>query len=569
MHFELISRDAGARICKIQENGKKLKTPCIAIVVNPNKMTLSIKELKKAGAELIITNAYILSKSRFREEIEKKGLHRFFKWKGFIYTDSGTYQMFSRGVKNIDNAAIVKFQKKMGSDFITPVDVFTLPDDNFSIAKKKLEETLKRIEQTSALTEKFVFPIQGGMHLELRRKACKIANKFNPRIFAIGGIVPLMNAYEYAKLVDIILACKTALKPNIPVHAFGAGHAITFALLACCGVDIFDSAMYSLAAQEGRYLTQYGTKHVNELQEFPCSCEVCSKYTPEDLREMSKAEREKLLAKHNLYVTLEEIKLIRQAIAENSLFELVQIRARAHPSLLKALLFMLRKYKRYFIEHDVFPKARAVFYSGRETLLRPEIVKARQKLKNVHVKERECVKKPGFGKVPKNLLTAYPFLHFQGLEEFEEPCIDWKEYLRLLLNYQFGNGAGECVKDFEPEFAKTGKPRFVKVNGKRIGTISAETGFFIPNLQGAKLLQKHMKKVVVKKEAEEFVRKGRNLLAKFAIPKDKILPGEEVALLSEEGELIACGRALLNWKEMRSFERGIAVKVRDSIVKER
>ena len=174
MQAELISRDGGARICRIEENGKKLKTPCIAIVVNPNKMVLSIKELKKAGVELIIANAYILSKSKFREEIEKKGLHKFFKWKGFIYTDSGTYQMFSRGVRHIDNANMVEFQKRIGSDFITPVDVFTSPEDDFQIAEKKLEETVKRIEQTSALTEKFVFPVQGGAHVELRKRACRI-----------------------------------------------------------------------------------------------------------------------------------------------------------------------------------------------------------------------------------------------------------------------------------------------------------------------------------------------------------------------------------------------------------
>lgn len=562
MYFELISRDAGARICKIEDGNKKLKTPNIAIVVNPNRMTLSIKELKKAGVELIITNSYIISKSKCREEIEKKKLHKFFHWKNFIYTDSGTFQMFSRGIKEIDNEKIVEFQKRIGSDFITPVDVFTFPHDNYTTAERKLAETMRRIEQASKFTEKFVLPIQGGLHIELRKKACKLANKFSPRVFAIGGIVPLMNEYRYKELVDIILTCKLVLRPDIPVHAFGAGHPITFALLACCGVDIFDSAMYSLAAQEGRYLTPYGTKHITELQEFPCSCEACRKTDPENVKTMPAHEKERFLALHNLYATMEEIKLVHQAIHENSLWELVQIRARAHPKLLEALIFMLKKYRRFFMENDMFPKVRGVFYSGRETLLRPEIVRAKEKLKDIQSRGK-ISKTKVFGNVPQDLLPAYPFLHFVGFEDFKEPEVNWKKYFTLLLEYQFGKGASSCVKNFELEFAKTGKPRFVKVKGKRIGTISAETGFFIPNMLGAELLKNYMKKVVVKKEAEEFVKKGRDLLAKFAFTSDKIYPGEEVVILNEDNELIACGKALLNHREISFFERGIAVKVRD------
>ncbi|HIQ50305.1 MAG TPA: tRNA guanosine(15) transglycosylase TgtA [Nanoarchaeota archaeon] len=565
MHFELISRDAGARICKIEHENKKLKTPNIAIVVNPNKMIISIKELKKAGVELIITNAYIISRSKFKEEIEKKKLHKFFGWENFIYTDSGTFQMFSQGVKEINNKEILEFQKRIGSDFITPVDVFTLPEDSYNVAEQKLIETMKRIEEASKFNE-FVLPIQGGLHIELRKKACMFANKFTPRIFAIGGIVPLMNEYRYKELVDIILTCKLILRADVPVHAFGVGHPITFALLSCCGVDIFDSAMYSLAAQEGRYLTPYGTKHINELTEFPCCCKVCRKTDPEDVKTMPKHEKEKFLALHNLYVTMQELRTIRQAIHENSLWELVQIRARAHPKLLEALIFMLRKYRKFFMENDIFPKPRGIFYSGKETILRPEIVKAKKRLKHIQ-SNGEVITTKIFGNIPKDLFPAYPFLHFVSFDEFKEPEVDWEKYFTLLLEYQFGKGASSCIKNFELEFSKTGKPRFVKVEGKRIGTISAETGFFIPNIFGAELLKDYIKKIFVKKEAEEFVRKGRNVLAKFAFTKDKIYPGEEVAIFNENNELIATGKALLNYKEIKFFKRGVAVKVRYSLKK--
>jgi 7-cyano-7-deazaguanine tRNA-ribosyltransferase len=566
MEFEILSRDAAGRVCKISENNKKIKTPTIAIVVNPNKMTLSIKELKKAGVELIITNAYILWKSRFKEEILEKGLHKFFKWRGFIYTDSGTYQMFSHGIKDLDNETMVSFQMQIKSDFVTPVDVFTLPSDSKEVAAKKLRETLERIKVAKSIcNEKLVCPIQGGMYIDLRKEACEFANNIGARVFAIGGIVPLMNEYRYKELLDIVLACKTTLNPSIPTHAFGAGHPITFALLAACGVDIFDSAMYSLAAAEDRYLTPHGTKNLFELEELPCNCEVCRKYSAEDVKKAEKHERERLLALHNLYVTLEEIKRIRQAIHEQSLWELVQIRARSHPKILAALLFALQKYRKWFEENDMFPKKRGIFYSGKETELRPEITKAKRRLATLSARKLE-ERKP-FGKIPRDLIPAYPFLQFEGLEEFEEVEVDWKKYFKLLLEYQFGEGASKAIGDFELEFARTGKPRRVFVNKVCIGTISAETGFFLPNLNGAILLKEFMKKVFVKKEAEPFVRKGRNLLAKFAYTREKILPGEEVIVCNEEGEIIACGKALLNYREINLFERGVAVKIRDSLNK--
>jgi 7-cyano-7-deazaguanine tRNA-ribosyltransferase len=401
------------------------------------------------------------------------------------------------------------------------------------------------------------------MYLDLRKKACVFAKNINAKIFAIGGIVPLMNEYRYRQLIDIILTCKMSLPVNKPVHAFGVGHPISFALLACCGIDLFDSAIYSLAAEEDRYLTEYGTKHLSELQELPCSCEVCRKYSAEELREMKKQEREKLLAKHNLYITFEEIKRVRQAIREEALFELLQIRARTHPKLYEGFIYALKKYKKYFYEFDNFPKKRGLFYFGEESKLRPEILKARERLKRISIKDKLINKKP-FGKVPKNLLPAYPFYQSEVVEEGKkEAKINWIKFLKLILEYQFGKGAYKNFKGIQLEIASTGKLRRVWKDGKLLGTISAETGFFLPSSEGAKLLESWMKKVFVKKEAEEFVRKGKNVLAKFAFTSEEVLPGEEVLICSEKGEIIACGKALLNKEEINSFERGVAVKVRD------
>ena len=70
---------------------------------------------------------------------------------------------------------------------------------------------------------------------------------------------------------------------------------------------------------------------------MPCSCEVCTKYTPDDLRAMPKEKRRDLIAQHNLHVSFAELRLIGQAIYEGSLMELVEERCRAHPALLEAV----------------------------------------------------------------------------------------------------------------------------------------------------------------------------------------------------------------------------------------
>ncbi len=148
-------------------------------------------------------------------------------------------------------------------------------------------------------------------------------------IAPIGAVVPLMENYRYRDLVRVVLAAKRGLSPGACVHLFGAGHPAMFALAVAMGCDLFDSAAYALYAKEGRYLTVHGTLAVAELADLPCSCAVCRSHSADELR--ASPERERLLALHNLAVTLAEIARIRQAILDGTLWELVDERCRSHP----------------------------------------------------------------------------------------------------------------------------------------------------------------------------------------------------------------------------------------------
>jgi len=559
--LELTDRDAAGRICKWTVGKHVITTPNICIVVNPNKLTVPIAELKSEfKADILITNSYIIRRSDRLRPLAEAGLHKMLGWNGPIYTDSGTFQMYSQGTVEVGPDEIIDFQKKIGSDIITPLDMFTRPADDLKTAKANLTETVKRIKAArSSVDGSLVGPIQGGRFLDLRKKACKEVAKLNPDVFAIGGIVPFMEQYRYRELADIILTCKNELPSHTPIHAFGAGHPMVFAFLASLGCDIFDSAMYSLAAERGAYLTVSGTRQLSELKEFPCSCPLCSHSEPKNILALPEAERKSWLARHNLYATFEELRTVRQAIRENSLWELVQERARAHPALLEALIFALKNHSKILLRLDSASKKSALMWSGSETALRPEVVRARASLKSM--KAKGVVKKEPFGSVPAALMHVYPFGQSVTPDAPKFKLAKPEDVVRTTVRYQYGSELKTKCLNIEVS-RMTGMIRRVWKGKALLGTIRPHDGFFLPTMEGAKLIK--MKKVVINDaDAAKYVSDGRSLFAKFVSKAEDIVPGEEVAVYHKK-DIIAVGSAQLSGKEMKEMKRGIAVSVRAS-----
>lgn len=566
--FELIDRDAGGRITKWTIGKKTVLLPDICVVVNPNKMPIPIKELEKEfKAKILITNSYIINKhANLREMALKAGLHKFLGFDGPLYTDSGAFQFYSQDVKGINPEQIIRFQKDIGSDIITPLDLFTLPDDTAAVAKRKLAETISRTAAArKAIGDRcLVGPIQGGMYLDLRAAACKKVAKLQPDVFAIGGIVPLMEAYRFDELTEIIITCKKNLPAATPVHVFGAGHPMTFALMTALGCDLFDSAMYSLAACRDGYLTTSGTLNLFDLIEFPCSCPVCAKAEPAEIKKLPEPEREVFLARHNLYATFQELRTVRTAMRGQWLWELVQERARAHPALLQALHWALARHGEWLTNFDRVSKKSALMWSGEESGHRPEMFRALEWSKRV--KARKYFTKPPFGKIPVGLKSVYPFGQ-SIIPGLPEPKVRVKpaEILAATLDYQFGRGAARKFNKAELEISKrTGRIRRIWTS-KRVllGTIRPADGFFLPTVGGAALLGKKIKRVAVTDpEVAGIISKGGSVFVKFVKTRDGIFPGEEVAVCDRKGKMISVGAALLNSDEMRQFGRGVAVSAR-------
>ncbi|HMK54095.1 MAG TPA: tRNA guanosine(15) transglycosylase TgtA [Methanobacteriaceae archaeon] len=386
MNFEIKYKDAMGRIGILKTSHGNIRTPALMPVVHPGKQTLPVKD---HGAEIAITNAYLIYKNdELREKALKKGVHNLIDFSGPIVTDSGSFQLSEYGEIEVSNQEIIEFQEAIGTDIGTSLDIPTPPGVKKERAQKELEITLERAREALQVRTDLVMNsvVQGSTFPDLRSYCAQELSKMDFEVHPIGAVVPLMESYRYRELVEVVMASVEYLPDSRPRHLMGAGHPMVFALAVAMGCDLFDSAAYILYAQDDRLLMPDGTHKLENILEMPCSCEVCTTYTPDELRKMDKEERTLLLAEHNLNISFAEIRQIRQAIFEGSLWELVENRCRAHPNLLDALR-KLGTYHELLEKYDPPYKKSAFFYSGPESLNRPEVYRHQERLKKLSKKE--------------------------------------------------------------------------------------------------------------------------------------------------------------------------------------
>ncbi|MBP2133009.1 7-cyano-7-deazaguanine tRNA-ribosyltransferase [Methanomicrobium sp. W14] len=432
--FEVTRKDIMGRLGKLRVGEKTVKTPLLLPVINPNIQLIKPEEMEKLGVEALITNAYIFSKSdEFREKALKEGLHKVLGFNGVIMTDSGAFQHSVYGDIDFSNTDTVKFQRAIGSDIIVPMDIATSPDKTHEEAEEELSITMERIKEARGIIDDghLCAPVQGGIYTDLRKSAGREVRELDFSFCPIGAVVPLMENYRYKELVQVVMAAKSELSPSSCIHLFGAGHPSMFALATAMGCDVFDSAAYALYAREDRYMTPHGSYKLNELNELPCACHVCRTHSAGELKKSP--EKERLLAYHNLYVTLAEISRIRQSILDGTLWELVDERCRNHPRLLEGYRELL-KYKDQLEKSDRITKRR-FFYRGSESCMRTEVSRYHEMVKRLPAGKKVLISfegknrggydtvflfKPPFGPYLPELKETFPI----GQSETPEPDRD-------------------------------------------------------------------------------------------------------------------------------------------------
>jgi 7-cyano-7-deazaguanine tRNA-ribosyltransferase len=428
-HFEIRDADAAGRIGRLEvpRADQTVETPALMPVINPNRLTIEPARLEaEFGVEILITNSYIIRETEeLREQAEDEGLHAMLGFDGAIMTDSGSFQLSEYSDVEVTTPEIIEFQHAIGSDIGTPVDIPTPPDVSREQAKSELATTQQALADAEGIDVGEMLlnaPVQGSTHPDLREQAGDHAAATDLDVFPIGAVVPLMNGYRYDDMVGVVAAAKRGLGVDCPVHLFGAGHPMMLALAVALGCDLFDSAAYALYARDDRYLTVAGTEHLDDLDYLPCSCPICSEYTPADIKDEDGDTRTRLLAEHNLHVTFEELRRIKQAIRGGNLLELVDRRARGHPAMYDGYRALLDHADRLEAEDPV--SKGTFFHTSAESARRPEVLRHHERLDRFAVPDRLLLTEggapdndkrdawrvvPPFGPFPRELSDSYPF----------------------------------------------------------------------------------------------------------------------------------------------------------------
>jgi 7-cyano-7-deazaguanine tRNA-ribosyltransferase len=265
-----------------------------------------------------------------------------------------------------------------------------------------------------------------------------------------------MEAYRYSDLVDVVTAAKKGLGSGRPVHLFGAGHPMIFALAAAMGCDLFDSAAYALYARQDRYLTVHGTGKLAEMSYLPCCCPVCQEHTLKEMIDSS--QKTKLLARHNLYVSLQEMKQVKESIREGSLWDLLETRCRSHPRMLDGLKRLATQGK--WLESLDSASKSTFFYLSSQSASRPEVMRYARRIERICLQGDVLITddsqadtsgfnhvlhfKPPFGPYPTELSETYPF-NAEVPEEADDAAM--KQALKITMDLiRVNPGAKFCFR---------------------------------------------------------------------------------------------------------------------------
>jgi 7-cyano-7-deazaguanine tRNA-ribosyltransferase len=619
--FELVDRDGLARLGRLETPHGVIETPALLPVVHPaaSRQPIAPEEMRRNyGIQAVITSAYITWRDPvLRQRAESLGIHGLLGFDGAVMTDSGAFQQHAYGQVEIGPLETLEFQERIGADIATVLDRFVEPDVPRASAEAEVLETLERAKDARSRRRGLLaVPVQGALDAELRRRSSEGASQLAD-VVAVGGVVPLMERYRFGDLVRVLHAVRAGLLPGRPVHLFGTGHPMLFALATLFGVDLFDSSAYHKFARRGDLLFPEGTVPLARVSERICACRLCDRRPLASLRDVSEAEREQAVAEHNLLVSLEEVGRVRQAIREGSLWELVEQRMHGHPALLAASDALLTRPETFL---PTEPTSRRSFrILGPESLRRPAVVAFRNRLERIireplHSRTRARIplvpsflsplpeSSPNgdpipwtcptpFGSIPVELSEVYPVGPAVGPEDFENPSPaaavpentkefepqtdrvrDWtdawtKRHAQAVLRWAYGREAGVLVEQglVGQRSRRTGRLRSLWWSGAPAFAIGND-GIPRPGWLGGQLLHQRVppprNRVTVIDDAKEFVANGRSLFARFARSADASLqPGSSVLLVDEQDQLLAVGRLVLAPHEFASFGRGVAARV--------
>lgn len=142
--------------------------------------------------------------------------------------------------------------------------------------------------------------------------------------------------------------------------------------------------------------------------------------------------------------------------------------------------------------------------------------------------------------------------------------------LQHSLDALFGNGTSKLLpKDIEITFSrKTGRIRTVSHKGKFLFTLRIDGSLSI-SIHFAQILLENKKFkencVEINSDAAPYVEQGRSVFCKHVISCGKNVQISADTPVLFKNKVIAVGRAILSSEMICDFDRGVAIKIRDSL----
>ena len=362
MKFDLIKTEekSKARAGIVSTDHGDIPTPIFMPVGTlANVKSLTTRDLKDAGAEIILGNTYHLNLRPGMEVMQNAGgLHKFMNWDQPILTDSGGFQVFSlaklskitdEGVKiqsHLDGSRhffnpelVMDIQRKIGSDIMMVIDECAPYPCTEEYASKAVDRTTKWAKECKEIHEskpllyghqQTLFPIvQGSTYPNLRERSCKELVDIGFEGYAIGGVSVGEPPEKIAEISDL---CTDFLPEDKPRYLMGVGRPQDIIKSIAAGVDMFDCVMPTRNARNGTVFTTKGKlvlKAAREKENFgpidkDCDCFTCKNYSRAYVRHLFNTNETlsgHLASIHNIHFYMWLVKSARAAILDGSFEE--------------------------------------------------------------------------------------------------------------------------------------------------------------------------------------------------------------------------------------------------------
>ena len=344
--FKVLVKDKFARSGLIETHRGNINTPAFMPVgTQATVKACTIKDIKKTGSEIILSNTYHLMIRPGVERIKNAGgLHKFMNCDIPILTDSGGFQVMSLSKLNkidrekgaIFNSHVdgkkfclspeesIKIQLGLDSDIVMIMDECPKKSNDYNLINDSMNLSLywaKRSKKAFGKNpHKALFGIvQGGLFKELRIKSLNSLVKIGFDGYALGGLAVGETQKEMFQVLDDV---KLNLPETKPRYLMGVGTPSDILGAVKRGIDMFDCVLPTRSGRTGLAFTWKGRinvknkKHQNDNSPLDNGCDNfdLNKYSLNYLNHLFNTNEilaSMILSLHNINFYQELMKLIR------------------------------------------------------------------------------------------------------------------------------------------------------------------------------------------------------------------------------------------------------------------